>query len=536
MEKQNKALQQKIKEVHQLLQTQKVSKAAALLQELHEQRPADAKVLLLLGIAALKQHEQENALQYLQQAIKEDKSLSEAHFYLASLYLLQEQYDKAIEEYQKVSNLDHSYFFAQMNLSQAFENKWRYREAQVIYEKLLINHQEELQIYLNLGKVLEIVGKPKEAIALYEKGLLVAPNSLEILMQLGEALHQNAQYKSAKKYFHKALAINPHHVKALYYLSQHHTFKDESSFPETKAIQEILHNQDVTIQDKTLCHYALGRIYDVSEYHERAFYHYEQANNLSGAQNAFDEKYMQDKIQDIKSVFTTELIQKKRILPFAECKPLFIVGMAGSGKHLIAKALANHPDIALAPYQEYLSDIAFKLQTNKMGLASQSNEDLIKCASDYGDNLKSIALKPAPLIIDVMPDNYLYLGLINILFPDSTIIHCTRHPMDLCLANYFRFHGKQNAYAHHLVSLGHYYQHYAKLMSYWQSIGIENRIEIKYEDLIEEPKQTLEKLFAGLSLTLSKDYPFPHYYPYEIERWKKYQHYLKPLVDVLYDA
>ncbi len=39
-------------------------------------------------------------------------------------------------------------------------------------------------------------------------------------------------------------------------------------------------------------------------------------------------------------------------------------------------------------------------------------------------------------IVDKMPANFMYLGLIDSLFPNATIIHAIRHPLDNCISCY----------------------------------------------------------------------------------------------------
>ena len=57
-------------------------------------------------------------------------------------------------------------------------------------------------------------------------------------------------------------------------------------------------------------------------------------------------------------------------------------------------------------------------------------------------------------IVDKMPGNYLYLGLVGLLLPGARIIHCVRDPRDIGLSIFtFRFHG-QHGYAHDLADLG----------------------------------------------------------------------------------
>ena len=59
-------------------------------------------------------------------------------------------------------------------------------------------------------------------------------------------------------------------------------------------------------------------------------------------------------------------------------------------------------------------------------------------------------------IIDKMPGNFLYLGLVGLMLPGARIIHCVRDPRDVGLSIFtFRFYG-QHPYAHDLGDLGFY--------------------------------------------------------------------------------
>ena len=44
----------------------------------------------------------------------------------------------------------------------------------------------------------------------------------------------------------------------------------------------------------------------------------------------------------------------------------------------------------------------------------------------------------AERVVDKLPGNFINIGLILMLFPNATIIHATRHPLDTCLSCYFQ--------------------------------------------------------------------------------------------------
>lgn len=534
MNKGSKDQKRKIEEVQKLLSSQKVQAATLLLNELLHQRPKDPKVLVLLGIAAIRQHDLPKAQDFLRQALHFDENISEAHFQLASVYLQQKKFDEAIEQYQKMNNLDASHFQAQINLALAFENNWRYEEAAFIYQRLLEEDPENTYVYLHISEVLIKLGKIQEAISYLLKAQELEPKSAMVFNHLGRAFSRLGELSKAIKYFEKALLSKPHDVQTLYNISQVRHYK-QGHFPEIRKIQEHLQNES-SDNEKILCHYALGKVYDETEHYERAFYHFSKANTLSVKHDVFDEKAHQDEIKILKETFDSNLIQQKAIFPLEGNQPIFIVGLPYTGKTLLESILTKHHRITHTGQQRLLLDLSKKACHFPEGIKDSSNAVLQNIAQEYLFNLNKLTLKKAPFICDVMPDNYLLLGLIAILFPKAKIIHCTRHPMDICLMHYFHWDEGKYPYAHELHTLGKYYQDYAKLMGYWQSIGIQNRIEIKYEALIEDPQETLVNLFEELDIPIDLNLKLPTLHQYEINRWEKYRLYLQPLIDVLYQS
>ena len=71
-------------------------------------------------------------------------------------------------------------------------------------------------------------------------------------------------------------------------------------------------------------------------------------------------------------------------------------------------------------------------------------------------------------IVDKMPGNFNYLGLVALMLPGARIIHCVRDPRDIGLSIFtFRFHGA-HPYAHDLADLGWYIAEHDRLMAHWK--------------------------------------------------------------------
>jgi hypothetical protein len=111
------------------------------------------------------------------------------------------------------------------------------------------------------------------------------------------------------------------------------------------------------------------------------------------------------------------------------------------------------------------------------------------------------ALAPsAARIVDKMPGNFLYLGLVGLMLPGARIIHCARDPRDIGLSIFtFRFHGS-HGYAHDLSDLGWYIGQHDRLMAHWKSALSNPVLTVRLSDWVADFDATLERLLAHLEL------------------------------------
>jgi len=111
------------------------------------------------------------------------------------------------------------------------------------------------------------------------------------------------------------------------------------------------------------------------------------------------------------------------------------------------------------------------------------------------------ALDPsAARIVDKMPGNFLYLGLVGLMLPAAKIIHCARDPRDIGLSIFtFRFHGA-HGYAHNLSDLGWYIGEHDRLMAHWKSALPNPILTVRLADWVSDFDRTLSGVLAHLEL------------------------------------
>jgi hypothetical protein len=150
-------------------------------------------------------------------------------------------------------------------------------------------------------------------------------------------------------------------------------------------------------------------------------------------------------------------------------------------------------------------------------------------------------------VIDKMPANFLYAGLIHAVFPNARIIHMQRHPLDTCLSIYFQNFFNIGAYANDLDNLAHYYREYLRLTAHWRAtLPASALLEVPYEALIEDQEGWTRRMldFVGLPwnpkclefhatdrvvITASKWQVRQKINTASAGRWRNYEKYVGPL-------
>ena len=114
--------------------------------------------------------------------------------------------------------------------------------------------------------------------------------------------------------------------------------------------------------------------------------------------------------------------------------------------------------------------------------------------------------KGTPRIADKMTDNYLYLGLLAILFPYATFIHSRRDLRDVavsCWINNFRGIRWTNDVQH----LAHCFGQYLRLMNHWETTLPATIHVVDYEETVEDLETVARRLVAACGLDSGTSVP-----------------------------
>ena len=133
--------------------------------------------------------------------------------------------------------------------------------------------------------------------------------------------------------------------------------------------------------------------------------------------------------------------------------PIFILGAPRSGTTLIEQIISSHPKVFGAGELDYIKQVAHEkyIEANKRQLYPDKARRLTNIKRDaeiYLDKINKLPIDQNIVrVTDKMPTNFIYLGYILSMFPNSRIIHLTRHPVDTCISIYFQNFNSEHKYS-----------------------------------------------------------------------------------------
>jgi tetratricopeptide (TPR) repeat protein len=485
------------------------------------------------------QGETELAIQTYRQALELRDDYFEVHANLGNLLVDAGRIDEALSHYRKAVQLRPDIAELHDNLGNALRLGGDPYSALAAHDRALQLKPGLIEAHINRGNALNDLRRQDEAVEEFTRVLNADPTVPEAHFNLAVALNFQGNINSALEHYREALHLKPDFMAAVLGATevldrlgeaesarkQLQPYADRRSRDVFIAIayaslagndnerRESIADLECLPGDKKAgrnvkrrIYFRLGALYDEMQSYDIAFENYRQGNGL--VRGGFDRT---GSLQDIERLIDAFSPQNFRSLPRATNDsdlPVFIVGLPRAGKTLVEEMLASHPQVTGAGELADVTNITHAIErvTGKdfpLGIDKLPVSKLDEYANEYLAKRKAGAFQGTTCVVDTMPGNYQYLGLIRMLFPRARIIHCRRNPLDQCLECYFKnfLRGHNYAYTASLDDLAFMYMHYSRLMRHWKETLELPMLEVRYETLVQQPEAACRELleFVGLA-------------------------------------
>ncbi len=379
-------------------------------------------------------------------------------------------------------------------------------EAAADYRRAIELDAGDAAAHAGLGQALRLLDQDAAALACYDDAARLAGRSSELpavhravlLMELGRVA-------DAQRSLEEAIAINP--ASAAAWLIRGDLKHYAPGDPDLVRLEALLAAPGSSLSERVLLRFALAKAWMDAGDDDRAFLHLEEGNRLERSTFAYDADATDRALAAIRDAFTPELLRRFAGAGHPSEVPVFVVGMPRSGTSLVEQILASHPSVHGAGELTVLPDLVRRLCGPHLHplefpglLATLEPAVLARLGAEYVGAITARAPGRAR-VVDKMPDNFLYAGLVRLMLPNARIVHCRRDAVDTCLSCYLRKFDAEMSFAYDQRELGRFYRSYRALTDHWRRLLPRDRfLDVDYERVVEHLEPEARRLIAFCGL------------------------------------
>ena len=523
------------------MQRQQAEAAREALERAVALRPDFAKALNNLGFVL--QHLGLNAMavERYGQALAANPDYAEAHSNLASALALAGRYDDALTHAKRAIELSPGYISPYMHAAFIETDRQRFDEAlawidrlpreamrnalvltacaEILikadrHEEALVPCREAIELQPNLGdaflcrgRALSALGRRAEALIAFDRAIALMPASAGPLAWKASVMMELGRTSEATDLFDRARSLEPRMADVIYMHAAANEFRLKDA--QAAELEALLADEQITsASERTQLHFTLANAYLRSGESKKVFAHLHAGNRIKRSTIDYDPDAVEQQFLAIAAAYPASRVRSAD--GSTSQIPIFVAGMPRSGTTLVEQILASHPKVHGAGELRAMGAVTRKIQNKYEKLyphfAADLNAEYQRAAG--AEYLAQIGRPPdgKQHIVDKMPSNALFAGLIHQILPNARIILCRRNPFDTCFSCYSTLFAAHQNFTYNLEELGRYYRAHDALMAHWREVlPKENFLEINYEDVVEDIEGMARRLVAFCGLEWSED-------------------------------
>lgn len=436
----------------------------------------------------------------------------------------------ALEQYEQALALQPQNTSWLLNCAAVLSDLTRFSEAEPLLEKALALSPELTEASVALGKCRVNMGHISNALTCVDAGLSLRPDHAGLLNLRGIILRDLNRLDEARA-CHLGVAGSPNdraeaqnnlgilatatghfdtaatHYREALKLNQKLTLAHRNLSRVTKYTPDHPHlaqmlalaDRPIPPADEAQIRFGLFKALNDIGDHRNAFDNLERANALRKVQIDYriekDEALFQHLIQLFPEPAT--LANGDRGL-----QPIFIVGLPRSGTTLAEQVLSAcdgvHGAGELPVVNLAVGKCLRRLQHD--GNRGLTHNDITDLRAEILQGLRNYS-NDAPVVIDKMPLNFRWIGLILAALPEARIVHTTRSAFDNCWSLFkVCFASAGNGFAYDQHDVARFHALHDQLMAHWHGLFPNQIFQLHHQELVSDTENTTRLLaeFCGL--------------------------------------
>ncbi len=542
-----------------LLDCGRNSEGLARCEEAARQNPDHAASRHALGNALRAAGRDVDALKEYQMAAHLAPKLSEPPAQAGLILQAQGKFDRALWWLERAARLDSGNPVAWRRLAELQERRDDFPRASAAWGRAVALAPRQADLRVGWGWAMQEQGRLNDAAEQFRTALGIDPQWAPAHLNLGGLHEELGELVAAEAEYRKAIAADPRfaipHGRLATLL--------RGTLPEQDltALNQCLGDAELPDEPRCQLLFALSQVLDARREYEAAAANSRSANALRQAcsirqfreYSCVEHSRLVDRLI---AGFTPELFRRLQGAGSSTARLVFVFGLPRSGTTLVEQVLSSHSAVFGAGELRFAQN-NFARMTRMSALsaerppflASLTPESVRRAANRYLTDLDSLDGSRPARIVDKMPENYLYLGLLAVLFPKATFIHCRRDLRD-CALSCWMTDFRSITWASDAANIGSRFWDYRRLMQHWESVLPATIHPVDYEQIVADLDSVARHLVAACGLeweprclefhrnvrpvrTASLTQVRRPIYTSSVNRWKNYEHLLPELFDGL---
>ena len=518
---------QEIAKAAELESQEKFSEAEQIYRQILTRNPDNVAAMRLWGRLGIQQEKYPDAEVLLQQAVKVTPGFSRAWSDLCTAQMEQQKFD----DVSKSAN------------------------------RLIKLRPRSPEGHIWLATAASSSGRHEDAVQSFDEALKIAPDHTGAMCGKGHACRTIGDQDGAIAAFRASINSDPLHVEAYWSLANLKTFRFEDQ--EVDDMLALLGDERIPTEGQVQLNNALGLEFDGRKEYDRSFEFIDRGNKLRRKEEFYDRIENEEKIDLTIDAFSQQFLEDNSGHGDPDPAPIFIVGLPRSGSTLLEQILSSH---SMVDGTHELADLGVIIRDNRKltGLRkfqpSETHRYPITIANLDADDFRSLGSEyiertrrhrgDRPFFTDKNPNNFVNIGLLQLILPNAKIINATRHPLDSCFGSYKQLFAQGQPFTYDLVELGEYYLQYQRVMDHWHEVMPGKVLDVRYEDVVADLEGQVKRILDYCELdwedsclrfhetsrsvkTASSEQVRRPIYSSSVHAWRHYEAHLRPLIETL---